>query len=83
MNRNIRFRVQGARTYKNPIPAMQSVPAAQTASDRMRIIKKPMGMRESGIEVRSQAVGFSAHSPVLKSRYSVYQFPGWYLLRDI
>ena len=71
------------KALKKPTPAIKSVPTEQTASDRINTAKNPIGMKESKADARSQPVGFRAHLPVSKSRYSIYRLPGWYLLRDI
>ena len=63
--------------------AMQNAPAAQTASNKTSMMKKPMGISESTAQIKSHAVALRVHRPVSASRNSVYRHPGRYRLRGI
>ena len=60
--------LQAARREASPIPASKRVPAAQTARDRIKMVKKPMGTRVKRAENRSWIPGFREQRPVFRSR---------------
>ena len=59
---------QAARREASPIPASKRVPAAQTARDRIKMVKKPMGTRVKRADSRSRISGFREQRPVFRSR---------------